>query len=367
MNGAPNVLDISDRFTQTRRRFLQQAAMALAVGRVPMLNPVFQTTDLSAGGELDSLSRASRWLNSPALRAAELAGKVVLVQFWTYTCINWLRTMPYVRAWSDKYRTSGLLTIGAHTPEFPFERVTENVRRATRELNVSYPVAIDSEYAIWSAFRNRYWPALYLLDGKGRVRHRHFGEGAYDDIERKIQNVLEDAGARVVDRQLVSVEGRGIEAAPDWKSLKTPETYVGYERAENFASPGGASAERARVYTFPRELRLNQWAIAGDWTIRQGSIRLNQGPGRIAFRFQGRDLHLVMGPPTGESAVRFRVSLDGQPPAGAHGGDVDAQGVGVATEQRLYQLIRQPGPIIDRVFQIEFLHPGMEAYSFTFG
>jgi thiol-disulfide isomerase/thioredoxin len=367
MNGAPNGLHGLNQFNQARRRFLQQAAVAVAMGRLPMLNPVFETTDLSVGGELDSLSRASGWLNSPALGAAELGGKVVLVQFWTFTCINWLRTMPYIRAWSDKYRESGLITIGAHTPEFPFERTTENVRRAARELNVIYPVAMDNEYAIWGAFRNRYWPALYLLDGKGRVRHRHFGEGVYDDFERMIQKVLNDTGARPVDRQLVSVDGRGIEAAPDWSNLKTPETYVGYERGENFASPGGAAADRSRLYALPRELRSNQWALAGDWTIRQGAITLNQSPGQIAFRFHGRDLHLVMGPPSGKSAVRFRVSLDGQPPSAARGLDVDEQGMGVAKDQRLYQLIRQPQPIVDRVFQIEFLDREVEAFSFTFG
>ena len=341
--------------------------MAVAVGRLPMLNPVFEGTNLSVGGELDSLSRASGWLNSPPLSAAELGGKVVLVQFWTFTCINWLRTMPYIRAWSDKYRDSGLVTIGAHTPEFPFERTSDNVRRAARELNVSYPVAIDNEYAIWGGFRNGYWPALYLLDGKGRVRHRHFGEGGYDDTERMIQKVLNDTGARSVDRQLASVEGRGIEVAADWSNLKTPETYVGYERGENFASPGGAAPDRSRAYTLPRELRSNQWALAGDWTIGQGAIALTQAPGGIAFRLHGRDLHLVMGPPAGEGAVRFRVSLDGQPPAAAHGGDIDEQGMGVAKDQRLYQLIRQPKPIVDRVFQIEFLDRGVEAFSFTFG
>lgn len=363
---------MSDDTNHTRRSFLTHAAVALGVGRPHMLKQLFGGAalagrEVSAGSELDSLRRATRWLNSRALTAADLRGKVVLVQFWTFTCINWLRTMPYIRAWADKYRDTGLVVIGAHTPEFPFERNLDSVRRATRDLNVSYPVAVDNEYAIWEGFKNQYWPALYLMDVEGRVRHHQFGEGAYADVERAIQQLLSEAGARSVDRRVTAVEGRGLEVAADWSNLKTPETYVGYARAENFASPRGAKPDRSRVYSLPRELRLNEWALAGDWTVRKGNIALNQAGGRIAFCFHGRDLHLVMGPPASGRSVRFRVTLDGQPPTAAHGGDVDEQGNGVAADQRLYQLVRQPMPIVDRVFQIEFLDRGVEAFSFTFG
>ena len=356
----------------TRRRFLGSAAIAVAAGRLGMLRPLFEGTAGAGGhllrdGELDSLRRANGWLNSRALTAAELRGKIVLVQFWTFTCINWLRTLPYVRAWSEKYRQPGLVVIGAHAPEFPFERNMDNVRRAARDLNVLYSIAIDNDFAIWKGFRNQFWPALYLMDAKGRVRHHWFGEGEYAETERAIQQLLSEAGARDVDRQLVSVDGRGIEAAADVSNLRTSETYLGYERAENFASPGNVSSNRSRVYAFPGELQSNEWALAGDWTIGKEAIALNQPNGRIGFRFHSRDLHLVMGPPESHPAVRFRVLVDGQRPGAAHGGDVDEQGNGVAKEQRLYQLIRQTKPIVDRTFQIEFLDPGVEAFSFTFG
>ena len=340
-----------------------------------MFEPRFDTTAHeggihSIGDELASLSRANAWLNSRALTEADLRSRVVLVQFWTFTCINWLRTMPYMRAWAEKYRAAGLVIIGAHTPEFAFEENLNNVRRATADLNVSYPVAVDTDYGIWRGFRNQYWPALYLFDAKGRVQHRLFGEGAYERVESKMQQLLMDApsgaGTRI-DRQFTRVEGRGIEAAADWSALKTPETYLGYERTDLFASPGGALRDQARTYSLPRQLRLNEWALAGDWTIRGGEIALNQSGGKIAFRFHSRDLHLVMGPPTGVAEARFRVTLDGQAPAEAHGLDVDEQGNGMAKEQRLYQLIRQPKPIADRTFQVEFLDPGVEVFSFTFG
>jgi thiol-disulfide isomerase/thioredoxin len=301
------------------------------------------------------------------LTAASLKGKVVLAQFWTFTCINWLRTLPYVRDWAQSYRNSGLVTIGIHTPEFPFEHNLDNVRRATAEMKVDYPVAVDNEYAIWRGFNNQYWPALYLLDANGRVRHHQFGEGQYAESERMIQQLLKDAGAHDSARPLTSVVGRGIEAPADWSEVRSAENYVGAERTEGFASPGGSVTGRRHSYTLPRELRLNQWALAGDWTVEKGSIALNAPNGTIAYRFHSRDLHLVMGPPAGARPVRFHVLLDGQPATSAHGADVDAQGNGVATEQRLYQLIRQQKPIADRVFQIEFLDPGIEAFSFTFG
>ena len=317
--------------------------------------------------ELSALRNATAWINSPPLTAASLKGKVVLAQFWTFTCINWLRTLPYVREWAHSYRNSGLVTIGIHTPEFPFEHNLDNVRRATAEMKVDYPVAVDNEYAIWRGFNNQYWPALYLLDASGRVRYHQFGEGQYAESERMIQQLLTDAGAHDSARPLTSVVGRGIEAPADWSEVRSAENYVGAERTEGFASPGGSVTGRRHSYTLPRELRLNQWALNGDWTVEKGSIALNAPNGTIAYRFHSRDLHLVMGPPASAHPVRFRVLLDGQRATGAHGADVDAQGNGVATEQRLYQLIRQPKPIADRVFQIEFLDSGIEAFSFTFG
>lgn len=317
--------------------------------------------------ELSALRNATAWINSPPLTAAGLKGKVVLAQFWTFTCINWLRTLPYVRDWAQSYKNAGLVTIGIHTPEFPFEHNLANVRRATAEMKVDYPVAVDNEYAIWRGFNNQYWPALYLLDANGRVRHHQFGEGQYAESERMIQQLLKDAGAQDSARQLTSVIGHGIEAPADWSEVRSAENYVGAERTEGFASPGGSVPGRRHNYTSPRELRLNQWALNGDWTVEKGSIALNAPNGTIAYRFHSRDLHLVMGPPAGARPVRFRVLLDGQPATSAHGADVDAQGNGVATEQRLYQLIRQQKPIADRLFQIEFLDPGIEAFSFTFG
>jgi thiol-disulfide isomerase/thioredoxin len=317
--------------------------------------------------ELSSLSTANGWLNSEPLTAADLRGKVVVVDVWTYTCINWLRTLPYVRAWADKYKKQGLVVIGVHSPEFGFERDVANVRRAAKALNVGYPVAIDSEHIIWNAFDNQYWPALYLIDAQGRIRHHQFGEGEYETIERTLQQLLTEAGARDIDRRLVKVDPAGFEAQADWDSLRSPENYVGYDRTENFASPGGAALDERRAYSVPARLRLNHWALSGDWTVTNQAAVLNQPNGRIAYRFHARDLHLVMGPSTRGSSVRFRVLIDGKPPAAAHGLDVDTQGNGTVAEQRLYQLIRQPAPITDRQFEIEFLDPGVEAYAFTFG
>jgi len=318
-------------------------------------------------GALLSLGSATAWLNSPPLTAAGLRGKVVLVDFWTYTCINWLRSLPYVRAWADRYKDRGLVVIGVHAPEFPFERDLENVRRAAADMRVDYPIAIDNDYAIWGAFENQYWPALYFLDAQGQLRHHHFGEGEYQQSERMIQRLLAESGAGDLGHEVVSVDARGAEAAADWSSLRSPENYVGYERTGNFASPGGAVPDARRVYATPAPVPLNHWALSGDWTIeRQGSV-LNAANGRIAYRFHARDLHLVMGPTARGASVRFRVRIDGRPPGAAHGVDVDDQGNGTATEQRLYQLIRQPQPIADRQFEIEFLDPGVEAFAFTFG
>jgi thiol-disulfide isomerase/thioredoxin len=318
-------------------------------------------------GALLSLGSATAWLNSPPLTAAGLRGKVVLVDFWTYTCINWLRSLPYVRAWADRYKDRGLVVIGVHAPEFRFERDLENVRRAAADMRVDYPIAIDNDYTIWQAFENQYWPALYFLDAQGRLRHHHFGEGEYQQSERMIQRLLAESGAGDLGHEVVSVDARGAEAAADWSSLRSPENYVGYERTGNFASPGGAVPDARRVYAAPAPMPLNHWALSGDWTIeRQGSV-LNAANGRIAYRFHARDLHLVMGPTARGASVRFRVRIDGRPPGAAHGVDVDDQGNGTATEQRLYQLIRQPQPIADRQFEIEFLDPGVEAFAFTFG
>jgi thiol-disulfide isomerase/thioredoxin len=318
-------------------------------------------------GEMPSLSGATTWLNSPPLSAAGLRGKVVLVDFWTYTCINWLRTLPYVRAWAEKYREHGVVVIGVHTPEFPFEHDLENVRRAVQDMRVSYPIAIDNDYAIWDAFNNHYWPALYLVDAQGRIRAHHFGEGAYEQSEMMLQHVLAEAGTGGIAPELVSVDAQGVEAAADWSDLRSPENYLGDARTENFASPGGAVVGQRHVYTAPARFSLNQWALAGEWTVGEQAVALHTANGRIAYRFHARDLHLVMGPAARGTSVRFRVFLDGLPPGEAFGSDVDEQGNGTVTEQRLYQLIRQPGPIADRHFEIEFLDAGVEAFAFTFG
>jgi thiol-disulfide isomerase/thioredoxin len=363
---------MSDDVDQDRRRFLGGAAVTIAA-RYAALGSALQqlasvARSLPAAGELSSLSGATAWLNSPPLTAEGLRGKVVLVDFWTYTCINWLRSLPYVRAWADRYRDRGLVVIGVHTPEFAFERDLENVRRALGDLRVGYPIAVDNEYAIWRGFGNHYWPAVYVLDAEGRVRFRHFGEGEYEQSEQAIRRLLAQAGAGDgLDGDLVSVDARGAEASADWGSLKSPEAYLGYERAEGFTSPGGALPDERRVYAAPARLALNQWALAGDWTVGGQPATLHAPGGRIVHRFHARDLHLVMGPATGGASVRFRVLLDGRPPGAAHGVDVDERGNGTATEQRLYQLIRQSRPIIDRQFEIEFLDADAQAFAFTFG
>jgi thiol-disulfide isomerase/thioredoxin len=318
-------------------------------------------------GRLPGFDGATGWLNSPPLAADDLVGKVVLADFCTYTCINWLRQLPYVRAWAQKYRDT-LVVIGVHTPEFKFEENVENVRRAVRQMKIEYPVVIDNQYAIWRAFRNQYWPALYFLDGRGRVRHHHFGEGEYKRSETTIQQLIAEAGlTEVGGGGAVSVVGEGVEAAADWDNLKSPEAYVGYDRAQNFTSRGGIDRDRRRLYAAPARLALNQWALAGEWAVGRQAIALGSPNGRIVHRFHSRDLHLVMGTARQESAIHFRVSLDGQPPGAAHGLDVDANGNGTVAEHRLYQLVRQAKPIIDRTFEIEFRDPGVEAFAFTFG
>jgi thiol-disulfide isomerase/thioredoxin len=322
---------------------------------------------VSGQSELASLERADAWINSPALTPEALRGKVVLIDFWTYTCINWLRTLPYVRAWAEKYRDQGLVVIGVHAPEFAFEKNLANVRSAVKEMRIGYPVAVDNDHAIWRAFKNQYWPALYFVDAQGRVRHHYFGEGGYEQSEMVIQQLLAEAGAAGIDRKPVSVDGQGFEAAADWANLMSGENYLGFDRTQNFASPGGAVADKPRMYERPARLRLNEWALSGDWTVTNQATVLNKPNGSIAYRFHARDVHLVMGPAVPGTSVQFRVLIDGRPPNAAHGIDVDAQGNGTVTEQRLYQLIRQPGTIADRQFEIEFLGSGVEAFAFTFG
>jgi Thioredoxin like C-terminal domain/AhpC/TSA family len=318
-------------------------------------------------GELPSFSGATGWLNSPPLTPAGLRGKVVLVNFCTYTCINWLRQLPYVRAWAGKYSVQGLVVIGVHTPEFGFEHDAGNVRRAVQDMNITYPVATDNDYAVWRAFDNYYWPALYFADAQGRIRHHNFGEGEYQQSEMVIQQLLADAGSSGISHDLVTPDAPGIEAPADWAVLRSAENYTGYERTENFASPGGVMPGKPHQYTAPAQLRLNHWALSGDWTVGEQATTANTPNGQISCRFHARDLHLVMGPAAPGAAIAFQVLLDGQPPGTAHGADVDDQGRGTATGQRLYQLIRQPGPITDRTFEVTFADPGAQAFAFTFG
>jgi thiol-disulfide isomerase/thioredoxin len=316
--------------------------------------------------QLPSLDGATGWLNTEPLTSAGLSGKVAVVSFWTYTCINWLRQLPYLRAWSGKYSGQGLVVIGVHTPEFSFEHSADNVRWAVQEMEITYPVATDNNYAVWRAFGNRYWPALYFADAQGRIRHHRFGEGEYGQSEMVIQQLLAEAG-RGGGTDLVSVEARGLETPADWASLRSPENYTGYGRTENFASPSGPVRSQPHPYAVPARLGLNQWALSGDWTMEEEAATLNEANGRIACRFHARDLNLVMGPATPAAPVRFRVLAEGQPPGESHGGDIDADGYGILAHQRVYQLIRQPGPVADRTFDITLLDPGAQAYCFTFG
>ena len=348
----------------SRRRFLGTAAMTIAAAHLGALGVAEGTSGEQR--ELAALGRAAEWLNSPPLTPSSLAGKVVLVDFCTYTCINWLRTLPYVRAWAKNYR-QGLVVIGVHTPEFAVEKNVDNVRRALQEMRIEHPIAIDNDYAIWRAFNNQYWPALYFVDGRGKVREHHFGEGEYDRSETIIQRLLAENGSASAGERAVPVEVSKVEGAADWDNLRSPENYVGYDRTDRFSSPGGGELDRRRRYAAPARLALNQWALVGEWTMGRQATVLNSAGGRIAYRFHARDLHLVMGPSRQGSPVRFRVSIDGQPPGAAHGLDADEGGNGTVVYPRLYQLLRQPKPIVDRQFEIEFLDPGVEALAFTFG
>ncbi|WP_244298587.1 redoxin domain-containing protein [Micromonospora cremea] len=315
---------------------------------------------MSGRPHLPSFGGATEWLNSEPLSPAELSGRVVLVNFWTLTCINWLRQEPYVRAWSQAYRDDGLVVIGVHTPEFSFEHEIGWVRPAVTVRGIDYPVAVDNDYGVWSAFDNHYWPALYFVDTDGVIRDNHFGEGRYEQSERVIQQLLG------VERDLVPVDGRGVEAEADWAHLRTPETYLGFQRGEHFASPNGAVLDERRAYEVPESLALNQWALAGEWSIGPEKALLGQAGGSVAFRFHARDAHLVLSPGARE-AIPFRVLVDGEPPGPSHGVDVDENGNGLLREGRLYQLVRQHDAVRERTLEITFGEPGAEAYAFTFG
>ena len=344
-----------------RRRFVGAAAMTIAAA---------QFNDIAAAkarSELAAFDGATAWLNSEPLKSTGLQGRVVLVDFWTYSCINWRRQLPYVRAWADKYRDPGLVVIGVHSPEFSFEKNIDNLRWAAKDMRIDYPIVIDNDHAIWRSFSNDYWPALYFADAQGRIRHHVFGEGEYEQSEIVIQRLLEENGASRPGDKVISLDPQGAEAAADWSDLKSSENYVGHERTENFASPGGIRADKAHVYAPSGQLKLNRWALSANWTIGREAIVSNEPNVRISYCFHARDLHLVMGPATPGTRTSFQVLIDGHPPGKAHGVDADEQGHGTVTEPRMYQLIRQQSAIVDRQFEIEFLDSGIEAYSFTFG
>ncbi|QJP13615.1 cytochrome c biogenesis protein DipZ [Starkeya sp. ORNL1] len=340
-------------------------SMVASNGAVPIGADAPYRSRLPVEGQFPSLDGAGGWLNSAPLSTQALRGKVVLVDFWTYSCINCIRTLPYVRAWAEKYKDQGLVVIGVHTPEFAFEKKLDNVKAALGNLKIDYPVAIDNDYKVWRAFQNSYWPALYFIDAEGRIRHHQFGEGDYDRSEKVIQDLLREAGSRKAEGAVVAPTATGAEAAPDLGALASPETYVGYEQARRFASPEGLKAG-ARDYTAGAPA-LNQWALTGNWTVGPEQASLNQPGGGIVYRFRARDLHLVLGPGAAGRPVPFQVTVDGQPPGVDHGTDTDAQGNGTVKETRLYQLVRQAGPVEERTFEVRFLAPGVEAFAFTFG
>jgi cytochrome c biogenesis protein CcdA/thiol-disulfide isomerase/thioredoxin len=335
-------------------------------GSMMMMMSASATGAAAGPQELPDLSGAVAWLNSPPLNRDQLKGHVVLIDFWTYSCINCLRSIPYVRAWADRYKDSGLVVIGVHTPEFAFEKDLDNVKRAVGEFKITYPVALDDDYKIWKAFNNSYWPADYLIDATGKIRHHHFGEGKYDETEEQIQELLKEHNGQLSVNGLVKVAATGAEAAPD-SDVESPETYVGYDRADSFLSPGGLKQDVAHVYSLPKHLELNQWGLSGNWTDHKQVASLDSARGKIVYRFHARDVHLVLGPSANGKPVRFRVLIDGKAPGENHGVDTDAQGDGKIVDHRLYQLIRQKDPIEDRTFEIEFLDPGAQAFAFTFG
>jgi cytochrome c biogenesis protein CcdA/thiol-disulfide isomerase/thioredoxin len=339
-----------------------------ADGHAMMMSAAKPAGNLPVEGEIPSFAGATLWLNSPPLAPESLRGKVVVVDFWTYSCINCLRALPYVESWYQKYKDHGLVVIGVHAPEFAFEKDPDNVRRAVADLKITYPVALDNDYAIWQAFNNQYWPAHYFIDATGHIRAHHFGEGNYDESEQIIRTLLTEAGqSGLPPPGMGGAKPVGIEAAPDEAHDQSPETYVGYRRADNFASPGGFAQDQAHLYSAPAALKLNQWALSGSWNVDPEKAVLGASGGKIEFRFYARDLHLVLGPGSNGKPVRFRVTLDGAAPAASHGADTDSSGAGIIDRQRLYQLIRQSGDVGEHVFSIEFLDPGVQAYSFTFG
>lgn len=335
----------------------------------PMENPPIPlrpSTVPSVEGQMPSLDGAASWINSAPLNPQDLRGKVVLIDFWTYSCINCLRSLPYVKSWYQRYKDQGLVVIGVHTPEFAFEKQSENVSRAVRDLGIGYPVVLDNNYAIWQAFGNHYWPAHYFVDAGGQLRGHHFGEGDYAESEQLIRTLLSENGARLTG-DTGSAAGTGVQAPADQLHLQSPETYLGYARVENFASSQTMEPDAAQAYSIPPELMLNQWALQGNWRVGAEAAQSEQAGAAIAFRFRARDLHLVLGPAPDGAPVRFRVSIDGAPPGDVHGMDVAADGFGTVTEQRLYQLIRQHGSVDSHTFSIEFLDAGAQAYAFTFG
>jgi thiol-disulfide isomerase/thioredoxin len=325
------------------------------------------TQSIVGSSPLYSLSGANGWINSQPLTAKELKGKVVLVDFWDYSCINCIRATPYIRAWAEKYKNNGFVVIGVHTPEFDFEKLMPNVQRAVKKFDITYPVALDSNYKIWNAFHNQYWPAEYYIDAKGKVRYEHFGEGDYDQSEKWIQKLLKEANGTSMPASAVSVQGEGVQAAADMRDIRSPETYIGFERAQSFSSSGGIKRDAVKTYIEPKHLSLNDWGLAGAWIVHPQVAILDSAGGKIVFRFHARDLHLVLGPSDDGKPARFRVTIDGRPPGENHGVDTDAQGNGVVTAHRLYQLVRQKGAIKDHTFTIEFESAGVQAYSFTFG
>jgi cytochrome c biogenesis protein CcdA/thiol-disulfide isomerase/thioredoxin len=343
------------------------AAMSGAAPVQPTATTSPTPMQLPVEGTLPELTGAVQWLNSPPLTRAGLRGKVVLVDFWTYSCINCLRSLPYVSAWAQKYKDQGLVVIGVHAPEFAFEKDIPNVQKAVHDLGVSYPVAIDNDFAIWRAFNNQYWPAHYFIDAKGQIRHHHYGEGEYQQSEQVIQQLLAEAGHKTMPTGFVQAASQGVGAAANDVEIKSPETYIGYSRADHFISNGGQTQDVARVYSMPDVLKLNDWGLTGNWRVEKEKAVLVDHGGHIRFRFHARDLHLVMGPSADGKPIHFIVRIDGKEPAANHGVDTQPNGMGLVTEQRLYQLIRQSGPVGEHIFDIEFFDPGVEAFSFTFG
>ena len=361
-------MPVVSRWKRARMSVLAAIVAALSCAAASAPSAHAQNTQSIVGrSPLYSLSGATGWINSKPLTAKDLKGKVVLVDFWDYSCINCIRAVPYVRAWADKYKDSGLVVIGVHTPEFDFEKQLPNVQKAVQKFNMSYPIALDSSYKIWDEFENQYWPAEYFIDAKGKVRFEHFGEGDYDKSERWIQQLLAEANAKPMPASAVNVHAQGVQAASDMSDVRSPETYIGYARAQNFSSPGGFRRDSEKSYTEPKNLSLNDWGLVGSWIDHEQAAILTSSGGKIVFRFHARDLHLVLGPSADGKPVRFRVTIDGQAPGENHGVDTDAQGNGVVNSYRLYQLVRQKGAIADHTFTIEFLDPGVQAFSFTFG